>query len=61
MISYLPLILVFGAAGFGIISIFIGAFRHSARGGGYGGSPGVYIDGGDGVWINSVDKPSFSF
>jgi drug/metabolite transporter superfamily protein YnfA len=55
MISHLPLILVFGAAGFGIVSIFIGAFRHSARGRGYHHSPGVYIDGGDG-WINSVDS-----
>jgi hypothetical protein len=58
MISHLPLILVFGAAGFGIVSIFVGAFRHSMRGGGYHRSPRVYIDGGvsDGLWIDSVDS-----
>jgi hypothetical protein len=52
MISYLPLILVFGAAGFGIVSIFIGAFRHSVRGRGYYHSPGVSGD----AWVNSVDS-----
>jgi hypothetical protein len=58
MISHLPLILVFGAAGFGIILMFIGAFRRSMRGDGYRRSPRVYIDGGvsDGVWIDSVDS-----
>jgi hypothetical protein len=58
MMSHLPLILVFGAASFGIVSIFIGAFRHSMREDGYRRSPGVYIDSSvsDDLWINSVDN-----
>jgi hypothetical protein len=58
MISHLPLILVFGAAGFGIISIFIGAFRHSMRGREYHHAPGFYIDPGvsGDAWVDSVDS-----